>query len=519
MSPVSRKRAKKAGTSKKPTGRPQRTQFDAIYRLLAEALQPTLRKVDPLEAELVVSDFLGSMRGADPANPAVSTDTLDGLIKNLTSRTTPEATAALVALAHLAPAEPSRALARAGLRAGSGVLPAWAEAIGSWHLERVMLLTDAFGDQAHVLLEFAGAGARHTLVALVDFSHLGGWCPDLMVTADPDAMHGAMAQDAAASEGLARFAPLDPAAACFLLVRALTATDRTLEPDVAASFGETIALALARLRLVSASVGARADDAAVVGEALGSAGVAVPFDLDHPPTADPAERDRIVEQFLASAPVVALVGVEPDSVEYLARLLVDYGFDYDNRRPLRVSPTKLGNFLLRWLPRKATLDADDRAAVPAVISAWVEFAGGLSRLPLAAVGTLHAQLAGLVTGFATEYDNPENFGPARALLEGIDDLSSVAELQEMVPERVTEQVRSSPTCTTSGTPGRSSSRSRRSTAPGPDRSRYAPAGDAAVRSKIPAGSEATRTCAPCSRTRTTPSTGRSPNGLGSSPAR
>ncbi|HEY8719252.1 hypothetical protein [Pengzhenrongella sp.] len=438
MSPVSRKRTKKAGSAKRPPGGPQRARFDPLYGLLAEALRPTLSKVDPLEAELVVSEFLGSMRGADPARPAVATDNLDGLIKDLTSRTTREATAALVALAQLAPAEPSRALARKGLRAGSRVLPAWAEAIGAWRLARVMVLTDAFGDQAHVLLEFDGAGARHTLGALVDFSHLGGWCPDLLVTPDPDALHGAMAQDAAASEGLARFAPLDPAAACFLLVRALAATDMTHQPDVAASFGDTIALALARLRLVSAGVGSRADDAAAVREALGSAGVAVPFDLDHPPAVDPAERGRIVERFGASAPVAAHVGVPGTEVEYLARLLVDYGFDYDNGRPLRVSPTKLGNFLLRWLPRKATLDADDRAAVPAVIAAWVEFAVGLSLLPPAAVEKLHAELAGLLTDFATEYDNPANFGPARALLEGVGEVSSLEELKGIVAGRVAE---------------------------------------------------------------------------------
>jgi hypothetical protein len=155
----------------------------------------------------------GSLTPRQRAHPAVPTDNLDGLIKSLPSRTTSEATA-----------------------------------------------------------------------ALVDFSHLGGSCPDLMVTADPDALHGAMAH----------------------------------QPDVAASFGDTIALALARL--VSASVGARADDA-VVG------------------------------------------GVEPDSVEYLARVLVDYGLNYDNGRPLRVSPTKLGDLL--GAGRRRLHESTDLAAVGA----------------------------------------------------------------------------------------------------------------------------------------------------------
>jgi len=441
MSPVSRKRQKRHA-SKRPDRAPRSPQ-DAVYLVLEKALRWTLRTEDPLDAESVVSDLLGSMRGADGVDPGVPAERLDEFIDELAARVAPEATAALVALAHLAPAEPSRELAQRRLRELShrrAPMPAWAEAIGAWFPRGAMVLADVFGDQANVILEFAGVGRSHALVVLVDFSHLGAWCKDLFVADDLDELRTAMAHEAMTSTGLMRFIPLDATAARFLAVRALEATDITFELDLGDSFDETHALALARLRLLAVSaegVSAAADDAAV-GEALRSAGLPVPSSLEDPVVVEPQERDALVQRFLDSSHAAALVGVAQSSVEYLARLLVDYGCDYDDGRALRVSPMKLTDVLLGWMPSKVTLDAADRDAVPAVIAAWVEFTVGLSQLPPAAVRELRAALADLTADFATEYDNPENFGPARALLDGIGEFSSLKELERLVSGRVAE---------------------------------------------------------------------------------
>jgi hypothetical protein len=49
---------------------------------------------------------------------------------------------------------------------------------------------------------------------------------------------------------------------------------------------------------------------------------------------------------------------------YCARLIVDYGCDWDAGQPLRVSPAKMETFLLSWLPGHVVLKDDGKAAMP-----------------------------------------------------------------------------------------------------------------------------------------------------------
>ena len=437
MSPVSRKRTKKH--SSKHPGRRSGSPVDPIYLSLERSLRWSLRTPDPLESELVVSELLGALRGGDGVHPAVPSGPLDAIIDDLAARATPVAGAALVAIAHLAPAEPSRELARRrldGLTLRGVPLPTWAEAIDAWTPGRVMLLADAFGDQANVIVEFDGAGRSHALAVLVDFSHLGAWCKDLFVADDVAEVRTSMAREALASEAVMRSVPLDPAAARFLVERALAATDMTHEPDVGDTFTATHAFALARLRLLPAVSGEVAGDD--VTRALRAAGLPVPSPLADPVVVGPPERDALVRRFLDSRHAGNLVGAAPDVVEHLARVIVDYGCDYDDGRVLRVSPAKLANLLLGWMPRRLVLNADDRAAVPSVIGAWVEFALAGSTLPPRAVVELRAALPDLLADFAIEYDNPKNFGPARALFDGIGEFSSAEELEALLAGRVVE---------------------------------------------------------------------------------
>ena len=444
MSPVSRKRQKKRNS--KPANRTpavrreddsDRAAADTMDLYMEEVFESTLRSEDPFDAELMVTELLGFMRGVDDERRGAPVETVDAFIEVLAARMTPAATAVLVVLARLAPAEASRKRAqrRLGEPALRGVSrPAWAESIDAWEPGRVMVVADVFGDQETVLVEFTGRGRSHALVVLVDFSHLGGWCSEMFVVEDADLLIAEMANGASATEGLMRCVSLDPAAAHFLIGRALAATEVMHAPEVGESFDETYALALARLRLLPAVPTQVAD--AAVGDALRLAGLPVPSALRDPVPVPAQERADLAERFRASSHAVAFAGVAPDSVEHLTRLVIDYGCDYDDGRPLRVSPIKLANFLLRWLPRKAVLDATDREAVPAVIGAWVQFALGQSELPPTIYDPLLAELPVVLGGFVTGYDNLEGFGPARALPDGIGEVDSWEVLQAIVSERV-----------------------------------------------------------------------------------
>lgn len=374
-----------------PTGR---SALEAVYVDLEAALSDTLESADPFDAEILVAELLGSMRGIEDHNPGVPAGTVDAFIEGLAARSNPAATAALVVLARLAPGEPSRLRAQLRLKDLADVpRPTWADAIDSWTPDRAMVLADAFGDQATVAVEFTGAGRTHALLAHVDFSHLGAWCPEVFVVENTGAVREAMARDGAA-DPVHRYVELDLAATRFLVDRALAATELTAAPDTADSFDEMHALALARLRLLPTS--SAPAGVAAVRAALASAGLHAPSALDDRAVVGPMARDELVERFLSSTPAVGLAAVAPGSVALLARELVDYGFDYDDGRTLRLSPVKLATFLARWLPSRVTLTAADRAALPGVVAAWVDFAAAEAPMPPAAFGELRAALPGLL---------------------------------------------------------------------------------------------------------------------------
>jgi hypothetical protein len=73
------------------------------------------------------------------------------------------------------------------------------------------------------------------------------------------------------------------------------------------------------------------------------------------------KREQIVEDFLSSADAEKLTPMEG---RYCARLIVDYGCDWDAGQPLRVSPAKMETFLLSWLPGHVVLKDDGKAAMP-----------------------------------------------------------------------------------------------------------------------------------------------------------
>jgi hypothetical protein len=366
--------------------------FDGLYAEMLRAFRPLAKAGDPLEVEVFASELVGAWWQRLP--PGEDPETVFGLgaVEHAARAGTREGLALLRALAVVGVTGEQREAAStaAAAMAAAGVAdPQWAGRLGRVHVGECWRLADVYGDQASLLMVFDYGQRRHGLVALVDFNHLGGWVKDLFVTAEPARTLREL-RKAALSEPLARLEQVDPAAARGLLEDGLAATDATWQPEMSQELRQYRALALARCRA-----------------------------MPEPPKGGPdreigeAEREAVVDDFLASAQAVGLP--DGDAARYCARLLVDFGADYDDGKLLRVSPAKVERFLLDWLPAKVMLDDEDRDAVPAVVAAWVRWAGDRTGLPAAALSEL-AEVASICSEqFGEVYeDAADAAGRARA---------------------------------------------------------------------------------------------------------
>ena len=308
---------------------------------------------------------------------------------------TPVALALLRALAVVGVTGSQReaASAAAGALASNGVAePIWAGKIGQVRAEACWRLADVYGDQASLLIVFGYQRRRHGLVALVDFNHLGGWVKDLFVTTETATTLREL-RKAALSEPLARLEQVDPADARRLLEDGLAATDATWQPEVSEELRQFRALGLARCRAMP-EPDRPTEQAREISE---------------------AEREAIVAEFLASPHARELPAGE--AARYCARLLVDFGADYDGGKPLRVSPAKVEWFLHDWVPAKVMLDDADRDAMPALVTAWVRWAGERTGLPAGAAAGLVDFATECGGHFAEVYDEAQDASPIGLFLQ------------------------------------------------------------------------------------------------------
>jgi hypothetical protein len=368
---------------------------------MLRAFRPLLRETDPLEVEVCTSDLLGAWWKRLP--PGEDPDEVVGLgaVEHAARRGTREALALVRAIAAVGVTEAVRAAAgtAAATLAAAGVAePSWSATIGRVLPGDCWRLGDVYGDQASVLCEFryGARGPRHGILALVDFNHLGGWIKDVLVTAEPaEALRDLRA--AASSEPLMLLEQVTPAEARRVLEDGFAATDMTWQPEVTEEFRRFRALTLARCRAMPRPARPRRPPREI-GE---------------------ARREAVVDEFLAS-PHGRDLAVGPEAARLCARLLVDYGADYDDGRPLRVSPAKIEAFLHDWAPRKAVLDQADLTAMPAVVSAWVHWAGRRTGLPPPALEEVVEAATGCGEHFAAAWKEAADAFPARLRLDGTD---------------------------------------------------------------------------------------------------
>ncbi len=383
----------------------------------AEFFEPILAACAPiaaldvaLDAELAVSALLGgAYAAADEGRDAAVGRFADDLVAVLSVGRTDALTGALLAgLAGVAPQGPAgrAAAALAEVSERGGVRPIWSDAVGQVRCTGSWAMSDVFGDQTEYILTFEYVeeklgGVPHAVCVLVDFNL--GMVKDCWTTLDPEAVLADCRRSAATDDDLL-LAEVSPGTVRSTVTQLFAATDALAELPAAQGLSEERCVVLARLFTLPETAGADTSAAAA---------------------------DTLAADFLGS-PEGAVEGVDDGVVEACARLIVEYSIAENRIDPLRWSPTTVETFLTDWAPRSAVIDEESVRGLPAVLAAFVTWAGRRSGRPDRAVqATQEAVTAHIVTfaeamfGADTEQSTAAQL--ARQLIaEGVDPTDDTA---------------------------------------------------------------------------------------------
>jgi hypothetical protein len=97
----------------------------------------------------------------------------------------------------------------------------------------------------------------------------------------------------------------------------------------------------------------------------------------------------------------------------LAELLLDYGEGYIGAGHLCWSPGEVMLLLTDWLPRKTILDADQRAALPDVLRAWLRFTLTQRNIDPQWIGPVVEAVDAYLPIFRDAFDDETAWGPAK----------------------------------------------------------------------------------------------------------
>lgn len=384
---------------------------NALFAEMLRAARELLAVRSPLDAELMVSELLGTWwgqhgsRGTTSARRRANVEELvgEGLVSYAAEQGSPAALALLSGVACLGTPRQAAKAERAALALmDRGVArPAWAEHVGAVEAAECYLNPDLYGDRDEVVCVFSYAGhEEHALVVVVDYNS-GGLARDGWVTSQVTKLLD-YCRDGSAS-GRA-FRQIDPPQARLILTAALAATEGATDPPVSASFPSYHALIRARARTLPP---VQPRGKASVGDSPAAPAIAA--------TARRAlwRKDRramLVAEFLASDDAEDLS--DRQAASRCADHIVEYGCERDFGRPLRVSPAKAETFMLDWLPRKVVLSRADQEAMPHVLLAWVRWAGARSGLDDAAVAATLEAVFDAMRAFPSVYRDPSSLGLA-----------------------------------------------------------------------------------------------------------
>jgi hypothetical protein len=118
------------------------------------------------------------------------------------------------------------------------------------------------------------------------------------------------------------------------------------------------------------------------------------------------ERQRLLDGFAPADDTVA---------RSLADLFLDYGDGYMTSGPLCWSPEQVGLFLADWLPRKAALDAEQRAALPEVLRRWIRYALERRTVDPEWISPVVEAVDTFLPAFEEAFDDTAAWGPAKQI--------------------------------------------------------------------------------------------------------
>jgi hypothetical protein len=390
---------------------------DALFAEMLRAARELLAVRSPLDAELLVSELLGtwwsrgSRRVGVRGHAGIEELVGEGLVDYAADQGTPAALALLSGIACLGtPAQAAKAERAALELIQQGVArPRWAENLGAVTAGEAYLNSDAYGDTDEVVCVFSYAGEEpHALVAIVDYN-VGGMLRDGWVTAQVGKLLEHCRQAHEGDDAAGSFAALESPRARRMLARALKVTEDSADIPVSESFPSYHAFIRTRIRTLPV----RGSDApAVRSSDPARTGATATLVARRSWSGD--RRAMLVAEFLASDEAEELSDLR--SASRCADHIVAYGCDRDFGRPLRVSPAKAAKFLIDWLPRKVMLSAPEQEAIPHVLAAWARWAGRRSGLSHQAISETLDAVFDSTEKFAAAYRDPTTFGLDAALL-------------------------------------------------------------------------------------------------------
>jgi hypothetical protein len=385
VTPQSRRRSQPGG------GAPP----NALYEELLVGARELLAVRSPLDAELLVSDLLGTwwpQRHHTIGGTGLEQLVGEGLVAYAAQRGSPAALALLSGIACLGTSRQAAAAEQAAITLiDAGVrTPRWADHLGAVSPAECYVNPDEWGDQDEIICVFSYAGEEpHALVSVVDYNTAGmirdGWVSSqvgklLELCERRSAVRGGKPEDA--------FRQIDGPQARKMLQAALAATDGAEDPPVSDNFAARHAFIRSRIRALPPPVAVRSSRARK------------PWTTER--------RALLAAEFLSSDEAEDLS--DRQAASRCADLIIEFGCDLDSGRPLRMSPAKVQNFMLSHLVRKVLLSVADQNAMPHVIDAWIRWSGRKRGLSELAMGMTLDTLYDSMATFSRIYRDPSEFG-------------------------------------------------------------------------------------------------------------
>src|SRR5580693_4015055 len=204
---------------------------NALFAEMLRAARELLAVRSPLDAELMVSELLGTWWGHRAAGSArgarrrAGIEELigEGLVRYAAEQGSPAALALLSGIACLGTSRQAVQAEQAALALmDRGVArPAWAEHVGAVEAAECYVNSDGYGDRDEVVCVFSYAGQeQHALVVVVDYN-TGGLARDGWVTSQVGKLLAYCREGAAGQV----FLQIDPPQARRILAAALAATE------------------------------------------------------------------------------------------------------------------------------------------------------------------------------------------------------------------------------------------------------------------------------------------------------